>query len=103
MNGNQTSGIADRDIAQDALTMHKHLADLANMGCIESASQAGLQTFQQIHRTELDHARRVYQLMNQRGWYNPQPAQPQAGAQTGFGRGQQATQQALQQTQHSQF
>lgn len=99
MNGNQTTGISDRDIAQDALTMHKFLADLANMGCIESASTSGLQTFQQLHRTELDHARRVYQLMNQRGWYSPQPAQAQTGAQAGFGRGQQT----LQQNQQSQF
>lgn len=88
MNSNQTSGLSDRDIAQDALTMHKLLTDLANMGCVESASPTGLQAFEQIHRSELDQARRIYQLMNQRGWYNPQPAQS-AGMQQGFGQNRQ--------------
>ncbi|MGE5561538.1 MAG: spore coat protein [Chloroflexota bacterium] len=89
MNDRTSSGLSDRDIAQDALTMHKHMTEIASTGCLEASSQSGLQAFEQLHRTELDHARRVYQLMNQRGWYQPQPAQ--TNMQQAFGQNQQGS------------
>lgn len=81
-NSTSTNGsLCDKDITTDALTFHKQLTNLASLGCLESASQAGLQAFQQLQQSELNHSRQIYDLMNQRGWYNAQPASNQSGTQ----------------------
>lgn len=75
MNNSTNGGLCDKDITTDVLTLHKQMQNIANLGCIESASPAGQQAFQQLQQSELKNSRSVYDLMNQRGWYKPEPAQ----------------------------
>lgn len=70
--------ISDWDLMHTVLLLHKHeLASIA-MAMAETTHPQLLQEYQQSFGQVLQHQKAISQLMNQRGYYNPIQADPQA-------------------------
>ena len=65
----QFQQLTDKDIAGDILTGIKHMAHGYMLAVVESNDQNLRQTFKDFHDQYLDDQYRVFQIMNQRGWY----------------------------------
>jgi len=68
----------DKDIAQDLLTSEKYVTNLVATGTLESSNPQVRSTLAQIHSEMESSARRVFDYLNARGFYNPRPADVQA-------------------------
>ncbi|MEW6522432.1 MAG: spore coat protein [Bacillota bacterium] len=80
------NSMTDRDYIEVALNQHKLLAGLLTTGILESTSE----NLRHELRTELDdcikHQKELFDLMNQKGWYQPKAASASdiASAQTQY-------------------
>jgi len=61
--------LTDKDITGDVLNSVKHMAHGYMMAVIESSDQTLRQTFKEFHDQCLNDQYRIFQLMNQHGWY----------------------------------
>jgi spore coat protein CotF len=61
--------LTDKDIAGDVLTGVKYMAQGYMMAVIESSDQTLRQTFKDFHDQCLNDKYRIFQVMNQHGWY----------------------------------
>ena len=73
---NQTQNIAgtntDKDILNDMLMTEKYVSGTYETAIHESANEAVRNALRQIQDEEQQHAKMIFDAMNQRGWYNPQ-------------------------------
>lgn len=69
--------MSDRDIMQMILDEHKHsVASLAHMIVECSTPQLRNECLNALNGT-IQHQQAIWELMHQRGWYQPHPASPQ--------------------------
>ncbi|HAA89091.1 MAG: Uncharacterized protein XD63_0588 [Thermoanaerobacterales bacterium 50_218] len=66
--------ISDQMLVEDLLSSQKFLMSNYNMAIYESANPQLRNQFMEIHRQEQEGAQKLFNLMNQRGWYSPAPA-----------------------------
>lgn len=59
----------DKDIADDILTGVKHMSEGYMMAILESQDPNLRQTFKDFHDQYLNDHYRIFQIMNQNGWY----------------------------------
>jgi hypothetical protein len=71
------TGLDDRHILADALFSQKGIAKYYDDSILESATPEVRGSLLQIHSEEVDAANRVFQHMNQHGWYNVKSANQQ--------------------------
>ena len=73
---NQTQNIAgttaDKDILNDMLMTEKYVSGAYETAIMESANEAVRNALRQIQDEEQQHAKMIFDAMNQRGWYKPQ-------------------------------
>lgn len=69
--------LTDRDIMQLILDQHKLSAKVLTDFVIESSTPALRHECQNALNNTLNHQRQIWETMHQRGWYQPQPANPQ--------------------------
>ena len=73
---NQTQNIAvqnaDKDILTDMLMTEKYVSGTYETAIQESANEAVRNALRQIQDEEQQHAKMIFDAMNQRGWYKPQ-------------------------------
>ena len=90
------ANIADKDLMQDVLSMHKFEAGHITNCILEAANDQLRQDYLNELNTVLKHQKQVFDLMNQRGWYQVKMANPQdisqaqsklSGAATGMAAG----------------
>ncbi|RJX23904.1 MAG: spore coat protein [Dethiobacter sp.] len=65
----QIQQLTDKDIAGDVLTGVKYMAQGYMMAVMESNDQNLRQTFKDFHDQCLNDQYRIFQVMNQHGWY----------------------------------
>lgn len=65
------STISDKDIMQDMLSTEKYISDYYDMAIMESANEQVRNAFRHIQDEEQQHAKTIFDAMNQRGWYTP--------------------------------
>ncbi|WP_422443708.1 spore coat protein [Thermoanaerobacterium sp. DL9XJH110] len=63
---------ADKDILNDMLMTEKYVSGHYETAIMESANEAVRNALRQIQDEEQQHAKMIFDAMNQRGWYNPQ-------------------------------
>ncbi|MDI3482116.1 MAG: hypothetical protein PWQ97_1771 [Tepidanaerobacteraceae bacterium] len=63
---------ADRDILNDMLMTEKYVSGSYETAIMESANESIRNALRQIQDEEQQHAKMIFDAMNQRGWYNPQ-------------------------------
>lgn len=63
---------ADRDILNDMLMTEKYVSGAYETAIMESANESVRNALRQIQDEEQQHAKMIFDAMNQRGWYNPQ-------------------------------
>lgn len=61
--------LSDRDMVLDMLTHQKHLCHIYNQAALEASQHSVRDILQRIWRDEQQTAYRLYQTMNQHGWY----------------------------------
>jgi len=69
------NGLSDKDILTDLLNDSKLASEGYHKGMLESANDNVWNTFMRLHNDELTGARVIFNLMQQRGWYQVEPAQ----------------------------
>jgi len=74
MNQTQTMAGANtaKDILNDMLMTEKYVSGTYETAILESANEAVRNALRQIQDEEQQHAKMIFDAMNQRGWYNPQ-------------------------------
>ena len=65
----------DRALMEDLLLVTKGVCDLYMHGAIESSTDNVLTTFNESLNTSLTMQTEIYKLMEQKGWYQSQPAE----------------------------
>lgn len=68
------SNLSDKEMLTHMLMTEKFVSNSYDLAVMESACQNVRQTLQQIQKDEQEHAKRIFDAMNQRGWYNIKPA-----------------------------
>ncbi len=68
--------LSDQVCAEDALSSQKFLMGNYNTAIYEAANPNLRADFLEIHRQEQEAAQKVFNFLNQRGWYRPSPADP---------------------------
>lgn len=63
-------GITDAQLLNDALSMEKHISGSYNTAVLESACSNTRKQLQHIQQEEQEHAEVLFNEMNSRGWYN---------------------------------
>lgn len=63
---------ADKDILTDMLMTEKYVSGTYETAIMESANEAVRNALRQIQDEEQQHAKMIFDAMNQRGWYKPQ-------------------------------
>ena len=63
---------ADKDILNDMLMTEKYVSGTYETSIMESANEAVRNALRQIQDEEQQHAKLIFDAMNQRGWYKPQ-------------------------------
>jgi len=63
---------ADKDILTDMLMTEKYVSGTYETAIQESANEAVRNALRQIQDEEQQHAKMIFDAMNQRGWYKPQ-------------------------------
>ncbi|MDH7576657.1 MAG: spore coat protein [Bacillota bacterium] len=66
----------DQLCTEDLLSSQKFLMGNYNTAIYESANSDLRKDFVEIHRQEQDAAQKVFNFMNQKGWYKPPAADP---------------------------
>lgn len=87
----QAQPLSLQSICNDTLNTLKHLIGCYSERVMESATPAVRQRYEQIWHTHQQSAYKMFQFMQQRGWYTTQPA-PQQKIQTTLQTAQQLTQ-----------
>ncbi|WP_303872973.1 spore coat protein [Tepidanaerobacter acetatoxydans] len=76
MNQTQNTNIAgttiDKDILNDMLMTEKYVSGTYETAVMEAANETVRDTLRQIQDEEQQHAKMIFDAMNQRGWYTPQ-------------------------------
>ena len=74
MNQTQTMAAANtaKDILNDMLMTEKYVSGTYETAILESANEAVRNALRQIQDEEQQHAKMIFDAMNQRGWYKPQ-------------------------------
>ncbi|CCP26509.1 conserved protein of unknown function [Tepidanaerobacter acetatoxydans Re1] len=76
MNQTQNKNIAgtniDKDILNDMLMTEKYVSGTYETAVMEAANETVRDTLRQIQDEEQQHAKMIFDAMNQRGWYTPQ-------------------------------
>jgi len=76
VNQTQNSNIAgttiDKDILNDMLMTEKYVSGTYETAVMEAANETVRDTLRQIQDEEQQHAKMIFDAMNQRGWYTPQ-------------------------------
>lgn len=101
----QQSQLQDRDIMQNLLSSSKHMACSLNQYILEASGEDLRRDYMTVLGEVYAQQKQIYDLMQQKGYYNPKPAQQQDMAQVEkkFTQGQQDQQgQSGQQTQQMQ-
>ena len=63
---------ADKDMLNDMLMTEKYVSGTYETAIMECANESVRNTLRQIQDEEQQHAKMIFDAMNQRGWYNPQ-------------------------------
>ncbi|HHX24678.1 MAG: spore coat protein [Tepidanaerobacteraceae bacterium] len=63
---------ADKDILNDMLMTEKYVSSAYETAIMEASNEAVRNALRQIQDEEQQHAKMIFDAMNQRGWYNPQ-------------------------------
>lgn len=66
---NEKNRLSDHDMLLDMLTTEKFMSHLYDHAVLESASDLVRDSFQTLQRSTQSNAHKLYELMNQRGWY----------------------------------
>jgi len=61
-----------KDILNDMLMTEKYVSGTYETAIMESANEAVRNALRQIQDEEQQHAKMIFDAMNQRGWYTPQ-------------------------------
>ncbi len=69
---NIAGATADKDILNDMLMTEKYVSGTYETAIMECANEAVRNALRQIQDEEQQHAKMIFDAMNQRGWYNPQ-------------------------------
>jgi spore coat protein CotF len=76
VNQTQNTNIAgttiDKDILNDMLMTEKYVSGTYETAVMEAANETVRDTLRQIQDEEQQHAKMIFDAMNQRGWYTPQ-------------------------------
>nr|WP_273701838.1 spore coat protein [Tepidanaerobacter acetatoxydans] len=76
VNQTQNKNIAgtniDKDILNDMLMTEKYVSGTYETAVMEAANETVRDTLRQIQDEEQQHAKMIFDAMNQRGWYTPQ-------------------------------
>ncbi|WP_296970697.1 spore coat protein [Tepidanaerobacter sp. EBM-38] len=76
MNQAQNTNIAgttiDKDILNDMLMTEKYVSGTYETAIMEAANETVRNALRQIQDEEQQHAKMIFDAMNQRGWYTPQ-------------------------------
>jgi len=74
MNHNTTAtGVtSDRDMLNDLLMTEKYISGTYDTAIMECANQTIRDALSHIQKEEQQHAKMLFDAMNQRGWYTPQ-------------------------------
>ena len=65
----QMQQFTDKDFADDILTGVKHMSERYMMAILESQDPGLRQTFIDFHNKNLNDTYRIFQIVNQNGWY----------------------------------
>lgn len=66
--------LSDKDMASNVLMLEKSIAERYHWSALEAFNQPVLQTMLQLHDEIHRNARRVFDYMNRKGWYQPRAA-----------------------------
>ncbi len=73
--GHGTSGLSDKEIAEDILTGKKYISNYYYAPAVlESMNSELRSTFQQINNNTQSQAKEVFDYLNSKGWYKPRQA-----------------------------
>lgn len=70
----QPDRLNDKQILNDMLMTEKYIGDTYETAIMECSNLQVREALQHIQREEQEHARRVFEAMQQRGWYKTTPA-----------------------------
>jgi Coat F domain. len=62
--------LSDRDMLLDLLMTEKHMSQVYNSAIMESSSNGTLEIFEQMQHDDHESARKIFDAMHERGWYN---------------------------------
>lgn len=68
----QIKTAADKDLLNDMLMTEKYVSGTYETAIMESANEGVRNALRQIQDEEQQHAKMIFDAMNQRGWYTPQ-------------------------------
>lgn len=66
------AGLSDKDMVGDLLSTVKQMSSGYHMALLESVNQELRNTFSSLHDDQVTQARRLFDVMHQRGWYKVQ-------------------------------
>ena len=67
---NERNRLSDCDIFLDMLTTEKHMSHLYDHAVLESSGDLVRDTFQTLQQNSQSNAQKLFEVMQQRGWYN---------------------------------
>ena len=76
-NKEEQKNLQDQDIMQNILNGTKHMATSLNQYILESSSEELRRDYMVVLGEVYGRQKQVYDLMQQKGYYNPKPAQQQ--------------------------
>lgn len=68
--GTSKNRLSDRDMLLDLLMTEKHMSQVYNNAIMESTSNGILDLFERMQHDDHESARRIFNAMHERGWYN---------------------------------
>jgi len=71
-NTNIAGTTIDKDILNDMLMTEKYVSGTYETAIMEAANETVRNALRQIQDEEQQHAKMIFDAMNQRGWYTPQ-------------------------------
>ncbi len=72
INRNQTKIASDKELLNDMLMTEKYVSGTYETALMESANEGVRNALRHIQDEEQQHAKMIFDAMNQRGWYTPQ-------------------------------
>ncbi|MGI6485926.1 MAG: spore coat protein [Tepidanaerobacteraceae bacterium] len=69
---NRTKTAADKDLLNDMLMTEKYVSGTYETAIMESSNESVRNALRHIQDEEQQHAKMIFDAMNQRGWYTPQ-------------------------------